>query len=362
MKKIIVFAIVLFIAYNSAQGQGCVAIRNTGAVCTKHDPSANSKGWQVNTSYRYFKSFRHFVGKEEQHERLEENTEVINWQHTLNVTVLRQFNTRWSLGVDLPFISNKRSSLYEHGGNSAGQKARHNTNASGIGDLRITAYRWLLDPMKSMNSNIQAGLGIKLPTGDYKHKDIFYKADGVELEGPVDQSIQPGDGGTGVTVELNAFHNFNRTVGVYGNFYYLVNPREENGVSTARGGTPSQTAIDYKTTTMSVPDQYMARAGVNLSFDKLLFSAGGRFECIPSSDLIGGDEGFRRPGYVLSVEPGVSYQFKRFAAFATVPVAIERNRTQSNADKLRTAATGTYAHGDAAFADYAINAGLSFKL
>ncbi len=65
------------------------------------------------------------------------------------------------------------------------------------------------------------------------------------------------------------------------------------------GGAPSQTAIDYKTTTMSVPDQYMARAGGNFSFGKFLASAGMRFECIPSSDLIGGDEGFRRPGYVV---------------------------------------------------------------
>jgi hypothetical protein len=362
MKKILSLIIVITAAYSYVQGQGCVAIRSNGAVCTKHDPSMDAKGWQVNTSYRYFKSFRHFVGKEEQHERMEENTEVINWQHTLNITAIRQFNNRWAVGIDLPLISNKRSSLYEHGGNAEGQAARHNTSASGIGDIRITGYHWLLDPVKSMNGNIQVGLGVKLPTGNYKHQDVFYKNNGVELSGPVDQSIQPGDGGTGITAEINTFYNFNRTVGVYGNFYYLANPRVENGVSTARGGTPSQNAILYKTTTMSVPDQYMARAGFNFSFDKFLFSAGSRLECIPSSDLIGGDEGFRRPGYVLSVEPGVSYQFKKFAAFATVPVAVERNRTKSNADKLRSAAEGIDAHGDAAFADYAINIGASFKL
>ena len=331
-------------------------------MCTKHDASHVTKGWQLNTSYRYFKSFRHFVGKEEQHERMEQNTEVINWQHTLNLNIQRQFNSRWSMALDVPLVTNKRSSLYEHGGNSGGDKARHNTNSGGIGDVRITGYRWLLDPVKYMNGNIQAGLGIKFPTGSYKAKDNFYKADGSVLNGPVDQSIQPGDGGLGITTEVNAYYNFSQKVGVYGNFYYLLNPREENGVSTARGGTPSQTAIDYKTTTMSVPDQYMARAGGNFSFGKFTASAGMRFECIPSSDLIGGDEGFRRPGYVLSVEPGASYAFKRFVAFATVPVAVERNRTQSHADKLRTAATGTYAHGDAAFADYAINIGASFKL
>ena len=135
MKKILALSIILFVAYNFVNGQGCVAIRSTGAVCTKHDPSMESKGWQVNTSYRYFRSFRHFVGKEEQHERLEKHTEVINWQHTLNVNVQRHFNNRWSLALDLPLISNRRSSLYEHGGNQAGQAGRHNTSASGIGEF-----------------------------------------------------------------------------------------------------------------------------------------------------------------------------------------------------------------------------------
>ncbi|HMF72863.1 MAG TPA: hypothetical protein VK616_15400 [Flavitalea sp.] len=363
MKKLLLFTVIIATAFTSVNGQGCVAIRSTGAVCTKQDPSLDAKGWQLNTSYRYFRSFRHFVGKEEQHERIEKHTQVINWQHTLNLNVQRQFSNRWSLAIDLPLITNRRSSLYEHGGNAAGQSGRHNTSASGIGDLRISGYHWLIDPMKSMKANVQVGLGVKFPTGNYKHEDIFYRGDGAEAKGPVDQSIQPGDGGTGVTFEANSFYNFSEHIGAYGNFYYLVNPREENGVSTTRGGgAPSQTAILYQTSTMSVPDQFMARLGFNLSFNKFLFSAGARIEGIPSSDLIGGDGGFRRPGYVLSVEPGVSYTFKRFAAFATVPVAVERNRTKSNADKLRSAAEGIDAHGDAAFADYAINLGLSFRL
>ncbi len=360
MKKLLLLILVVS-AYAETIAQGCVAIRGTGAVCTRHEAGVEQQGWQFTPSYRYFKSFRHFVGKEEQHERMENNTEVINWQHTLNLNLQRQFNSRWSLALDVPLLTNKRSSLYEHGGNAAGPSARHNTNSAGVGDIRITGYRWLLNPARSTRGNIQAGLGFKLPTGNYKVKDKFYKADRTILEGPVDQSIQLGDGGFGVSTEINTYYNFTQKVGVYGNFFYLINPREENGVSTARGGTPNQTAIDYKTTTMSVPDQYMLRAGANVTFGQLTASAGMRYECVPSSDLFGGDEGFRRPGYVLSVEPGVSYALRRFVAFATVPVAVERNRTQSNADKLRTAATGTYAHGDAAFADYAINIGASFR-
>ena len=176
------------------------------------------------------------------------------------------------------------------------------------------------------------------------------------------QSIQLGDGGTGFTFELNAFHNFSHKFGLYTSLYYLVNPREQNGVSTARGGVPNATAVTYFTSVMSVPDQYMARGGANFQLNKFTLSGGIRIEGIPSSDLVGGDRGFRRPGIVTSAEPVVSYQAKKVNLYLAVPVALQCNRTQSYSDKLRSAATGTKVQGDAAFADYVINAGLSFRL
>ena len=114
---------------------------------------------------------------------------------------------------------------------------------------------------------------------------------------------------------------------------------------------------------MSVPDQFMIRGGLAYSVAKNLnFSGGVRMEAIPSSDLIGGDKGFRRPGYVLSAEPTISYMTKKANFYLSVPVAIERNRTQSYSDKLRTKATGNHVQGDAAFADYLINVGFSIHL
>ena len=363
MKKLFVTGlIIVMISSGRTYAQGCVAIRSTGAVCTKPDAMTDAHaGWQLNTSYRYFRSFRHFVGTEEQKERLENHTEVINWQHSLDLALVRHFNSRWSLAINVPILSNVRSSLYEHGGNNA-KNARHKTRSFGIGDIRFTGYYWLFDPAQSSKGNIQVGLGIKLPTGDYKYQDFFIKNDSTKILGPVDQSIQLGDGGTGFTTEINAYYNFSRLFSVYGSFYYLFNPREQNGVSTARGGTPSATAIAYGSSVMSVPDQYMIRAGASASFDQFTVSGGMRMECVPSQDLIGGSSGFRRPGYVISAEPGVSYQFKKVNAFATVPIALKRDRTQSYADKERTRITGVYAQGDAAFADYSINIGCSFKL
>src|SRR5688572_11088012 len=65
--------IVLLIAYTHAdvKAQGCVAVRQMGGV---NPLSSNGytlpKGeFQIGASYRYFHSFRHFVGTEEQRHR-----------------------------------------------------------------------------------------------------------------------------------------------------------------------------------------------------------------------------------------------------------------------------------------------------
>jgi hypothetical protein len=220
----------------------------------------------------------------------------------------------------------------------------------------------VFDPAKSHKGNVQLGLGIKLPTGNYNYTDYFYKKADSSVVGPVDQSIQPGDGGTGITFELNSFYNFNHHVGVYGSFFYLINPREVNGTSTTRGGTASATAKKYNTDVMSVPDLFMTRAGVSYMISQFTFSGGVRVEGLPSSDLIGGSRGFRRPGYIISAEPSVTFVAKKISFNLAAPFALKRNRTQSNSDKRRTADTGTHAQGDAAFADYLISAGVTFKL
>jgi len=259
-------------------------------------------------------------------------------------------------------ISNARSSLYEHGGNTGGASARKTTHSFGIGDVRGAVYYWFLDPSKGKKWNMQAGLGLKLPTGDFRYQDYFYRNDTTRTIGPVDQSIQLGDGGTGITLELNAYYAFSHDFSMYGNFFYLSNPREQNGISTARGGVPTTTQLQYGSNVMSVPDQYMYRAGMNYMKGKWTTSLGIRKEGIPAEDLIGESGGFRRPGYVINAEPGVAYQSKKSTFFFNLPVAIQRNRTQSVPDKIRTQKTGTYFKGDAAFADYLINVGVVVRL
>lgn len=354
MKKLLLLIAAFCCTCIYSFSQGCVAIKGTAGICGK--PS-DAKGWEMNLNNRYFKSYKHFVGTEEQKHRIEEGSNVINYAYELDITATRTVNLRWSVAMTLPVMAFKRTSLYEHDG-----KTRHATRSFGIGDARFSAYRWMFDPKKSHKGNIQLGLGIKLPTGSYNYQDYFYKKADSSVLGAVDQSIQPGDGGTGITLEVNSFYNFTHKLGVYGSFFYLSNPREVNGTPTTRGGTASATAKKYNTDVMSVPDLFMTRAGVSYMVKRFNFSGGVRVEALPSKDLIGGSRGFRRPGYIVSAEPAVTLVTKKASFNLAVPFALKRNRTQSNADKRQTTDTGVHRQGDAAFADYLISAGLTFKL
>ena len=360
----------IFIAIFSVQmiqnvsAQGCVAIRGLGAFscATHHEEVQDPKGWTLTMSNRYFKSYKHFVGKIEQKERVENGSEVINHSFSTDLFLQRHFNQRWSMGINLPIISNARSSLYEHAGNAAGPASRKSTHSFGIGDARFAVYYWLMKPKEKQKWNLQLGIGIKLPTGDYNYQDYFFRNDTTKVLGPVDQSIQLGDGGTGITLELNSYYTLSKELSLYGNFFYLSNPREQNGTSTARGGVSTAASISYGSNVMSVPDQYMYRAGLNYMKKSFGASIGYRREGIPAKDFIGGSNGFRRPGYVVSVEPGLSYEKKKMVYFLNLPVALQRDRTQSVPDMIRTQKTGVYFKGDAAFADYLINIGMVVRL
>ncbi len=140
------------------------------------DSNNNHENWTFGINSRYFKSYKHFVGKAEQKEREENGTEVINHSYATELSLARTLNNWWSLDIYAPFISNTRSSMYEHYGNtSKSLNARRNTKSFGIGDVRLATYYWLIDPAKNTKVNMQIGAGIKLPTGDYKYQDYFWK-------------------------------------------------------------------------------------------------------------------------------------------------------------------------------------------
>jgi hypothetical protein len=108
---------------------------------------------------------------------------------------------------------------------------------------------------------------------------------------------------------------------------------------------------------MSVTDQYLWRAGLSQGVPKirgLAFSLGVRDEGVPAHDLFGDNDGFRRPGYIVSLDPGVMYNYRRDTISVNGPWALARNREPS----VPELENGT-ANGDAFFADYTVIVGIS---
>ncbi|WP_111670902.1 transporter [Algoriphagus litoralis] len=358
MKKFISLLTLLLVTAsldNDSLAQGCVAIRQfSGIGNSVGQGNLLQKGeWNISANYRQFKSFRHFRGSHEEPERLENETEVINWSYGLDLNISYSFSDRLYGLISLPFAYNERSSLYEHG-----RTERHITYSGGFSDMRIGAGYWLLSGEKAQKGNLAFGLGVKLPTGDYAATSTFYNVgpNGEPEVRPVDQSIQLGDGGVGLVLDAQGIRSVGKSTFLYYSGFYMFNPKNTNGTETNR--SRENEAI------MSVADQFGFRAGVFQNIPKihgLGVLLGGRAEGVPVRDIIGNSEGFRRPGYVISIEPGVSYMIGSMTATVNVPVPLYRNRTQSLTD-IENTTPDREVHGDAAFADYLINVSLAWRI
>ncbi|HKH49574.1 MAG TPA: hypothetical protein VKM72_33350 [Thermoanaerobaculia bacterium] len=297
-------------------------------------------------NYRYQYSHRHFVGSEEQHERAEERSQVKNTINLAEIGVRYNPNPQWSFSLNVPYFNAERSSPIRDSNRVVVDRSL--VQASGLSDITLSARRLLWKPLKHPDGNIAMGLGVKIPTGEddvFDDRERLVNGQRVFTDESVDQSIQPGDGGWGVIFDLQYFQRIAHTNGAfYASTTYLANPRATNGVPTFRNGVGEEV--------MSVSDQYVARIGASYagkSWKGFGASLGGRLEGVPVEDLIGDSNGFRRPGYAISAEPGVSYSHGPYTFSLAVPIALYRNRTRSVPDRLVPGR-----HGDAAFADYVI--------
>ena len=370
----------LVLGVSNAKAQGCVAVRGFGGcgVAGGSGLALAPKQWQVGANYRYFESFRHFKGDEEQYDRLVKQTQVINYSNTIDISASMGLTLRTQLNVNLPVSYTDRSSYYEHGGQTTTfPGARKTSTSAGIGDARIGISKWLWNPVSHTKSNLMLGVGLKLPTGNWNVQDSFYNVmvtDPVTgsssrktVYRPVDQSIQLGDGGIGLSLEMQGFWEMADGLFAYGNAFYILNPRGVNGTMTNRRTTIVVNGVSQVFTNeymCSVADQYAARLGFlsQSQLHGLSFSWGARLEGVPVRDLVGESYGFRRPGYTIAAEPGVTYMKGKTTLNFNMPIALYRIRKQSVTDKEVQDATGVARNGDAAFADYLISLGVTYRL
>ena len=393
MKKYVyTFVVCLFLLTVSTlnlYAQGCVAVRQMGgnSMCASSSYHLPKGEFQVGMGYRYFHSWRHFVGTEEQPERQtsggghdangKERGNAVNiYSHAVDLNITYGITDRLQFNVSIPYVHNERSQVLRI---PDGDTLRYSVYAQGLADIRFSANYWVFNPANAVKGNLQLGLGIKTNSGSHTERDNAPQTDGSTKSVMMDQAIQPGDGGVGFSIEVQGFRQIYK--GIYGfvNGYYLFNPRESNGsfksnptVVKDKDGNVLGTLTGYNI--YASPDQYFARAGVMTSFGKtknLTVSLAGRAEGIPAYDAFGGQVAYRRPGYVMAVEPGISYRYGRHALSLIVPYNVVRNRIQSAADiasqKLQNSVITdetqkVHVQGDAAFADYSININYSLRL
>jgi len=266
----------------------------------------------------------------EQVQRAREHSEVINQINLTNLVLTYQKTPRWSFQANLPVLNASRHSQ---------DTPNVVFHSRGIGDITLSAQTWLWKPPTESRGNVAVGFGIQLPSGDPSVINFLDTGNGKTLR-VVDQSIQLGEGGWGIVASTQAFKAVKRAV-LFMDASYIITPQDTNGVRTGRR-LPLE-AI------MSVPDSYLAEAGAAYPFPKirgLAVNFGGRVEGVPVRDLIGKSDGFRRPGYALSVFPGFEYSKGRTTWTFNLPIAVLRDRARSVPD-LQDGH-----HGDAAFADY----------
>lgn len=339
-------------------GQGCMATRvSPPTLGGREEGSGLQKGqMEFSMSYRFYEAERHFYDSNEENVPANAPRVVRN---VLDLSLTRGLSERTSATVSLPIQSGRfdRRPIPPYGASV--------DKASGIGDMAVTVRRWMFDPATHHKYNLRLGAGLKLPTGSYdketgRRYNTAARGQPANYEtgrGPADIAIQPGDGGLGIILGADGFYMVGEKTSIYGELTYLLNPRGTNGMNNQwTGAGPYVPNNDT-----SVPDYFLGRAGFAFSNpvgwhgSTALF--GLRIEGQPVRDLIGSDEGFRRPGFSLAVEPGIAYSFSKVSVYLTVPITIHRHRWLS-VDEERAGRVNAVS---AAFADYNIIAGMSYR-
>lgn len=325
--------------------------------------------WYATVGFRYLHSFRDIHFEEEvpvpSPKPLYADTHVYGWL----LGLAYQVTDRFALTLDLPIQYATRDTYYEHTADFVHfPSGIHRTQAKGIGDLRLVGGVWLLDPKTHYHGNISLGLGVKLPTGNYRATDILYRPTGPVYR-PVDPAIQPGNGGTGIATQVDAFQKISNSMYGYLQGTYLFEPQDSNGTEYPTGDirVPGSGKVNKPYRYDSVADSYLGRGGVGIVLWPqygLALTLGGRIEGIPHEDVIGTTtHGTRLIGHSVYFEPGLTFTKGRYTLSLTGPVAVYRHVgldpvTERLARKIHVPESF---FGYAALADYLITTSISVQ-
>jgi len=301
--------------------QGCEPIRFMTPNAGLQNWSLQQAGqWKLALGYRYLYSDQWFVGSTEDSQRAPGGQSPVIRTNTFVADVEYAFSDRLAVHVSVPFSTGTIRRVYP-----AYDAELHEQEASGIGDMTVSADLWLMEPSSHQTGNLAFGLGVQLPTGRNEVASSFYTANG-PVPFAADQAIQPGGGGWALSLQTRAFLRlFERGFG-YLSGAYAFTPEASTNVSWQPGRE-----------LWAVADGYSGRLGLAYSLlpdAGVSVSLGGRIDGTPVRDVLGGgEEAYRRPGYVVYADPGIALSRGRNYLSLNLPLRLHANRLKNTLEQ-----------------------------
>jgi len=303
----------------------------------QNQPYLAAKRWQAQISFQYADTNDFFVG-DQRVENPQPNgpTALYGIPPRRRVAIyaldtIYGVTDRLSLDLTLPFVSGY--SAVEQGTSPTNHQL-YEYRAGGLGDVVFQAEYWLIDPRKASRFRGSVDVGFRAPTGN---DDITGTSPTGEV--PLDENTQLGSGGWGMLFRAQGSVELGGPFALYGSGYYGMSLTEHTNV--AQGGKlPDGTVV-----LRGDPDTYSGRLGGAYLLpwvDGLVFTAGGRINGVAVRDIVGGgDLYFRRPGYEIYFEPGLSWTYGATIASLSVPLRVYQRKLDSYVDQAQGAHRGS---------------------
>ena len=337
MGVVVTTAAVLAIPANIS-AQGCMPLHFTS-------PSLGGEGivflrphqWQMGLAVRRVATDKFFVGDTEKSTASPFGQPLNLRLNSADVSLTYATTEQTSLSITVPFF-------YGTAEQTHGDKNRHQVSNGGVGDISLTASRWLRAPSRHPNGNMSLGLGVKAPTGSHLATGATYNAAGTATQTTLTPTLQLGDGGWAISAQTQAFQQLSGRTAIYASGIYSASLKEHtDGI--------------WQGVLVAVPDVYTARAGFGFALapdQGVSVSVGGRVDGTRMSDLFGGSDDFKRSaGHYMYVEPGLAWMTGVNQFTLSVPVRV---RASYYTHRL---SNGTERIGAGGVNDFIIYAGVS---
>jgi hypothetical protein len=276
--------------------------------------------WQIQGSLNRFSSNQYFTGSRLRSDLIAADAAPKQGGTSLNLQGSYALNRSINLMVDVPVLLDTYWN-YRLGGKRYEMKTR------GVGDAIIGGRFWLFNTGKNTKQDLALQVALRLPTGDSNYKVPYPNALGQDIKQSAAKSdIQPGSGAFGLRVATQGYRRFGHFA-LYGNALYLFSLKEQTKtnsiMSTLNPGGPA--AVPANKRYNSAPDSYLYNVGATVPVPHLKglsFSLGSQIAGVPTFNVLTGSEGYRQPGYLVTVNPGLSWSTKLGSYFISVPVRL----------------------------------------